>query len=275
MDWLADKKETAWDPHAARGYETTGHFFMINRRYEEGIEYYRKAIALDPQLVQRALATGRQPDAPGPQDEEAYSNSRPATTTAFRDAATRNSLKLLESYKKFATFQTDRHHPQARQEGGGASAAVFPIGDGAHHRRLREEVQDQAGCSRCRWRFIPITKISPCARWACPAWARWASPSATPSPWTAPPAARPARFHWASTLWHEMSHVFTLSMTNSHVPRWFTEGIAVHEETAVSPEWGDRLAPDVIMAIKDKKLLPVAELDRGFVHPKSARPGGA
>jgi tetratricopeptide (TPR) repeat protein len=51
------------------------------------------------------------------------------------------------------------------------------------------------------------------------------------------------------------------------VPRWFTEGLAVHEETAVSPDWGDRLSPDVIMAIKNKKLLPVTELDRGFVHP--------
>jgi cellulose synthase operon protein C len=51
------------------------------------------------------------------------------------------------------------------------------------------------------------------------------------------------------------------------VPRWFTEGMAVHEETAVSPEWGDRLSPDVLTAIREKKLLPVVELDRGFVHP--------
>jgi len=82
------------------------------------------------------------------------------------------------------------------------------------------------------------------------------------------------QFHWASTLWHEMSHVFTLTMTNSRVPRWFTEGIAVHEETAVSKEWGDRLAPEEIAAIKDKTLLPVAELDRGFIHPKSRRQVG-
>ena len=37
IDWLDDKKETAWDPHTAKGYETVGHFFVINRRYEEGI----------------------------------------------------------------------------------------------------------------------------------------------------------------------------------------------------------------------------------------------
>ena len=64
-----------------------------------------------------------------------------------------------------------------------------------------------------------------------------------------------------------MSHVYTLTATGHRVPRWFTEGLAVHEETAISPDWGDRLSPDVIDAIEEKKLLPVAELDRGFVHP--------
>jgi tetratricopeptide (TPR) repeat protein len=64
-----------------------------------------------------------------------------------------------------------------------------------------------------------------------------------------------------------MSHVFTLTATGHRVPRWFTEGMAVHEETAISPDWGDRLSPDVIMAIKGKKLLPIVGLDRGFVHP--------
>jgi tetratricopeptide (TPR) repeat protein len=43
--------------------------------------------------------------------------------------------------------------------------------------------------------------------------------------------------------------------------------MAVHEETAISPDWGDRLSPDVISAVKNKKLLPIVELDRGFVHP--------
>ena len=68
-------------------------------------------------------------------------------------------------------------------------------------------------------------------------------------------------------MWHELSHVFVLSATKHKVPRWFTEGLAVHEETAASPDWGDRLDPHAIGAIKDKKLLPVAELDRGFIHP--------
>src|SRR5262249_40018166 len=50
IDLLADKKDSQWDPHDARGYETIGHFFTLNRRYDEGIAYYEKAIQIDPQL---------------------------------------------------------------------------------------------------------------------------------------------------------------------------------------------------------------------------------
>ena len=83
-----------------------------------------------------------------------------------------------------------------------------------------------------------------------------------------PSARKPGDFNWGSTLWHEMSHVYILSATNGRVPRWFTEGLAVHEETQVSPEWGDRVSPEILVAIRDKKLLPVAKLDRGFIFPE-------
>ena len=83
-----------------------------------------------------------------------------------------------------------------------------------------------------------------------------------------PSARKPGEFNWASTMWHELSHVYVLTATNHLVPRWFTEGLAVHEEGASSPDWGDRMTPDIITAIKGKKLLPVLELDRGFIRPE-------
>ncbi len=83
-----------------------------------------------------------------------------------------------------------------------------------------------------------------------------------------PSGRKPGDFHWASTLRHEMSHVFILAATNHRVPRWFTEGLAVHEETQASPEWGDPMTPDIVVALRDRKLLPVADLDRGFVRPQ-------
>ncbi len=55
-----------------------------------------------------------------------------------------------------------------------------------------------------------------------------------------PSARPPGEFNWASTMWHELSHVYVLTATKHLVPRWFTEGLAVHEESAASPDWGDR-----------------------------------
>ena len=55
------------------------------------------------------------------------------------------------------------------------------------------------------------------------------------------------------------------------MPRWFTEGLAVHEETADLAGVGRPAGSGGCDAIKEKKLLPVADLDRGFIHPE--RPG--
>jgi hypothetical protein len=83
-----------------------------------------------------------------------------------------------------------------------------------------------------------------------------------------PSGRKPGDFNWGATMWHEMSHVFILSATKFRVPRWFTEGLAVHEEGQVDPKWANRLTPEVVVAVRDKKLLPVKEMDQGFVFPK-------
>lgn len=267
MDWLADKKETPWDPRAARGYETAGHFFVINRRYDEGIEYFRKAIALDPNLFSARSQLGVNLMRMG-QDEEAFKQLEACYNAGFQDAATRNSLKLLESLKKFGTYkaghvilkmdkkEADLLQPYFESEVERAIAAYQKKYRFQIERPIQVEVYPDHEDFAVRTLGLPgLGALGVTFGYSI----AMDSPSGRP----------PGQFHWASTLWHEMSHVFTLAMTNSHVPRWFTEGLAVHEETAVSPEWGDRLTPDVILSIKEKKLLPIAELDRGFVHPKS------
>jgi len=75
-------------------------------------------------------------------------------------------------------------------------------------------------------------------------------------------------FHWGSTLWHEMAHVFTLEVTDHRVPRWLSEGISVFEEWRTGPTPGVAVTPDVIAAFKSDKFLPIADLDSGFIRPK-------
>jgi len=82
------------------------------------------------------------------------------------------------------------------------------------------------------------------------------------------PSSRPAaEFQWGTTLWHEMAHVFTLEATEHRVPRWFSEGISVHEEWRSGPNAGVRLPQTVLLAMKQGKFLPIAGLDEGFIRP--------
>jgi len=267
IDLLADK-ESPWVAkigNRGKGYETVAHFFVINRRYEEGIQYYRKAIAADPelwsahsQLGVNLMRLAREGEARQELDI-AYNNH-------FRDAITANSLTLMDSYKKFETFETpttmlklnkkeaDVLRPYFQEEMLRAMATY----EKKYKTKLKVPVQVEVYPDHADFevRVMGLTGLGALG-------VTFNNVVAMDSP----SGRTPGEFHWASTMWHELSHVYVLSLTNDRVPRWFTEGLAVHEETAASPDWGDRLSPEIIAAIRDKKLLPVAEIDRGFVHP--------
>jgi len=82
------------------------------------------------------------------------------------------------------------------------------------------------------------------------------------------PTAHPeARYHWGTTLWHEMAHVFTLGVTDNLVPRWVSEGISVFEEWRTGPIPGRKIPTDVLQAMAEGKFLPIALLDDGFMRP--------
>jgi len=265
IDWLNDKSETAWDPHAGAAYETAGAIFVLNRRYEEGIQFFRKAIELQPDLWSAHSQLGINLMRLGREDE-ARAQLQMCYENGYKDKPTVNTLRLMDSYKNFVTYKTDNTilrlhkkeaellHPYFETEMQRALSTyekkygikldrpvqveVYP-----DHEDFAVRTMGMPGLGALGVTFGYVVAMD--------------SPSGRP----------PGTFHWASTTWHELSHVYVLSMTKHRVPRWFTEGLAVHEETAASPEWGDRLDPHAIAAIKDKKLLPVAELDRGFVRP--------
>ncbi len=44
-------------------------------------------------------------------------------------------------------------------------------------------------------------------------------------------------FNWAEVLWHELAHVHHLALSDSRVPRWFTEGLAMVETADARPHW--------------------------------------
>jgi tetratricopeptide (TPR) repeat protein len=266
MDLLAGKSESPFDPHSAKGYETVGHFFMLNRRYDDSIAFYRRAVELDPQLWSARSELGIGLMRMG-RNVEAFQQLQLSWENHFQSKATANSLRLLESFdKKFVTFATPRTILRFDKKEGeflrpyfqSELERVIAAYEKKYRMKLDRAVQVEA---------YPDHEDFAVRALGMPGFGALGVTFGYTIAMDSPSGRPPGQYHWASTLWHEMSHVFTLAMTDSRVPRWFTEGIAVYEETAVNPEWGDRLGPDELAAIRDRQLLPVASLDRGFIHP--------
>jgi tetratricopeptide (TPR) repeat protein len=275
IEVLNDRSPDAWlekirqiNPVYGEGYALIAQHVVLNRRYEDGIAYYRKAIEADPKLWSARSQLGinlmrmGQEEEPRKQLEMCYDNG-------YRNEETVNSLRLLDSYKNFVTSkdgeiilklnkkEADLLRPYFDDEmkriiatynkkykmtlPGPVQVEVYP-----DHEDFAVRTMGMPGLGALGVTFGLVIAMD--------------SPSGRP----------PGEFHWASVLWHEMSHVYILEATNFRVPRWFTEGLAVHEETEASPEWGDRITPDTLVAIREKKLLPIAELDRGFIRPEYA-----
>ena len=82
------------------------------------------------------------------------------------------------------------------------------------------------------------------------------------------PSAKPqGDFNWASVLWHEMAHVFHLGLSEHEVPRWFSEGLAVHEQRRARPGWGHQPSPGFLGRYQKGLMLPVSQMNAGFVQP--------
>ena len=273
VELLADRSPDSWlakiqqaNPTYGKGYAIVAHHLVLNYRYEDAVDFYRKAIAADPKLWSARSQLGinlmrlGQEDEPRKQLEMCYQNG-------YRNEETVNSLRLLDSYKNFVSFRDQTtiiklHRNEAEllrpyvedllkramttydkkykmTLPGPVQVEVYP-----DHEDFAVRTMGMPGLGALGVTFGEVVAMD------------------------SPSARKPGDFNWASTLWHEMSHVYILAATNHRVPRWFTEGLAVHEETQASPEWGDPITPDIVVALHDKKLLPVTNLDRGFVRPE-------
>jgi tetratricopeptide (TPR) repeat protein len=272
IDRLNDKKDSPWlgkilkvNPRYGEAYDIAGHFFVINRRYEEGIVLYRLALELDPQLQKARSALGLNLMRLGREDE-ARALMEQAWNAGYQSDETKNTLTLMDSYKKYDTFRT----PTTVLKLGKQEAALL-------RPYFQSELDRALATYEKKYKFklpgpvqlevYPNHPDFEVRTMGMPGLGALGVTFDSVVAMDSPNSRKPGTFHWASTLWHELSHVYVLNMTKSRVPRWFTEGLAVYEETAASPDWGDRLDPDAIEAIRTKKLLPISDIDRGFIHP--------
>jgi cellulose synthase operon protein C len=262
--WLAKIKEV--NPGYGQGYAIVAWHLVLNRRYPEGIAYYRKAVEADPkdwaarsQLGINLMRMGEE-DEPHELLEAAYMNGQ-------TDAATANSLKLLDSYKNFATT---RDATTVLRMGAKESDLLRPY----FSEQLHKAIETYSAKYKMKLNGPVQLEVYPnhedfaVRTMGMPGLGALGVTFGNVVAMDSPSGRKPGDFNWGATMWHEMSHVFILSATNYRVPRWFTEGLAVHEEGQVDSRWANRLTPDVVVAIKEKKLLPVAKMDQGFIFPE-------
>ncbi|HEY7957919.1 MAG TPA: tetratricopeptide repeat protein [Polyangia bacterium] len=76
------------------------------------------------------------------------------------------------------------------------------------------------------------------------------------------------RFNWGMTLWHEVGHIFSIQLSRSRVPRWFTEGLSEYETARERPEWTRRTHAELYHALASGTLLSVATLNHAFSHAR-------
>lgn len=83
------------------------------------------------------------------------------------------------------------------------------------------------------------------------------------------PTAYPGNF--ALAAWHEFAHVFTVTGTGYHIPRWLTEGISVREEGLCPVGGGQRsYVTALAKAIARDELPTLADFSGWFRRPRSA-----
>ncbi len=272
IELVRDRSPDVWftkiravNPRDGEVYARVARQLELHYRYEDAVTYYRKAILADPRLWAAHSALGIDLMRLG-KETEPFKELELSYNNGYRDAATVNSLRLLDSYKNFETFRGNGTILKLNRT---EAALLLPY--------IQAELDTILATYGKEYRMklpAPVqVEVYPnhedfaVRTMGMPGLGALGVTFGEVVAMDSPSARKPGDFNWGATLWHEMSHVFILTLTNHRVPRWFTEGLAVHEEGERRPEWKNRLTPEVLVAIRDNKLLPVTALDRGFVSP--------
>ncbi|MEM7280199.1 MAG: tetratricopeptide repeat protein [Pseudomonadota bacterium] len=269
-DWT--EKALEINPRFGEIYSVPAHFYVITRRYREAIALYQKAVKLDPNLTVAHRELGINLLRDNRVSEARYHLELAYTQDPFSPISV-NTLRLLDSFKHFDTIGYQPEDPTLvpmtlrlhEDESAVLSPYTKELAEQAmlvfrerYGFRLKEPIviemyPDHADFA-VRTAGMPGLGILGAAFGYLVA---MDSPSARPV----------EQFQWGTTLWHELAHIYTLEATNHLVPRWFSEGASVFEEWRSGPNPGVRISMSVLQAIKDGKMLSVAELDEGFIRP--------
>jgi len=256
----------ALNPSWGEVYEALGNFAVSQRLYRQSVDYFRKAVKLNPRLWSAYSTLGINLLRLG--DEAA---AREALETSYQNDPfnvwTVNTLRLIDSYENFRQVNEGRFRIKLHEK----EADVL----GQYAPGLLDEVNRTLG-ERYSYRpngtiyleMYPDHEDFAVRTLGMPGLGALGVCFGTGMVMDSPSARPKGTFNWGSTLWHEFAHVITLGMTDHRIPRWFSEGISVMEEHRARPGWGDALTVDIVKLLREKKVLPIGELNAAFSRPR-------
>ena len=281
---LEDEPLTQWvdaaldyNPSYGNVYAIPAHFYIITYRYREAVDLYQKAVLIDSDLAAAHRDLGINQLRINNVFAARYHLQQAYDLDAF-DAQTVNTLRLLDDLDDMRISSVDVPDPDDpdtivgrvlirldREDADALEPYVVDLSVRAvqlftsrYDFRLQRPMvvelyhdHDDFGVRTVSTPGIGLLGVT------------FGYLTAMDSP----KARSAGAFHWGSTLWHEIAHVFTLEATNHRLPRWFSEGLSVYEEWNTGPLGDRELSLDVLTAINDDQLLPLATLDQGFVRP--------
>lgn len=260
-----EQRVLALNPRYADLYSALADLTAQNRLYQEARDFAATAVKLDPQSWQGFGLLGMNQLRLG-QMQAGRANLERSFDGDPYNIWIKNTLQLAESFADYVQIDEDQYQVVLhRDENELLGEYIYALADKAYRQfkkryryqpseLIRIELYPQhadfsvrsvglAGVGLLGVCFGPVVAMD------------------------SPAARTRGSFNWGSTLWHELAHVFHLSMTDNRVPRWFSEGLAVYEERIARPGWGGDVTPEFLLAYLDGRLLPVSELNNGFVRP--------
>ena len=260
-------KALAYNPRYGGVFEMLAHYEIMRRRYAEATDWLKRSVDVQPARWSAHAELGvnllRLGDLEGARQslERAYSGDPFSATTV-------NTLRVLDKLKDFSVERATSPDIVMRLDRK-ESGAMRPY--------VEKVVRDSISTFSRRYGFQPKQPVNIelypnhddfAVRTAgLPGIGLLGVTFGYLVAMDSPSGRSTGDFHWGSTLWHEMAHVFTLSVTDHRVPRWLSEGISVFEEWRTGPTPGIAVTPRALDVFRDGKFLPVARLDEGFIRP--------
>ena len=250
-------------------FETLGNLANSNRLLEEAAEFYREALNKNPRQESARASLGIALLRSG-EEEEGKRILEVAYANDPFNIWTVNTLRLLDSFDRFVRFETPHFRMKLHDK---EAVALRPYVEELAERSLRtlEEKYNHQVSGKYVFEMYPDHEDFAVRTMGLPGLGALGATFGRIVAMDSPSARPRGEFHWGSTLWHELAHVVTLSLSHEKVPRWFTEGLSMMEERQAGDGWGDYLNIGFVQAYQNDDLLPLKDLNSGFERPKSGQ----